>query len=403
MSAYVAGDLKEFEFELIDCSPGLPVIIGIHGWLNEGTDSTWKIWNQPLVADGNDGGESFGLRWESTELRTLGQAISRLIESQAQSMVFGVAGNAVLGAAFATIALPLSLVSLCDWVDNAWSVVQQRADKAGEQLARTLLARIHGNRPVTLIGFGMGARVIIKCLLALAELPDANGIVETAVLMGTPHPADALAYAKASSVCAHRLVNAYNSRDWLLSFAYRATSADISGIAGLKEVEAINGSEAVLENVDLTGYLSPSHFQYRDKLTELVQALGAHTGIVDLTLITVDSSAAISLPTLPSLGQRRAGGFRDTAESTLQSMKFWKSKHLSSDIARTQGTSEIEKVLPKPLILACPSVRMLMLTKSCMLMSCAGNVSGLPRPHDDSQRCTAGATRGLSPQAWRRS
>ena len=47
--------------------------------------------------------------------------------------------TALLGAAFATIALPLQMVSLADYVDNSWSVAQQRADKAGEQLARTLL------------------------------------------------------------------------------------------------------------------------------------------------------------------------------------------------------------------------------------------------------------------------
>jgi hypothetical protein len=40
----------------------------------------------------------------------------------------------------------VSILSACDYLDNAWSVVQQRADKAGEELARTLLARIHGNR-----------------------------------------------------------------------------------------------------------------------------------------------------------------------------------------------------------------------------------------------------------------
>jgi hypothetical protein len=46
---------------------------------------------------GSDGGESFSVRWETAELRTLGQAISKLLESQAQSLVFGAAGNAVLG------------------------------------------------------------------------------------------------------------------------------------------------------------------------------------------------------------------------------------------------------------------------------------------------------------------
>ncbi len=197
-----------------------------------------------------------------------------------------------IGAAYAAIALPLQIMSLCDYVDNSWSVVQARADKAGQELARALCSRTHGNRPVTLIGFGMGARVIMKCLIALEASPIGHGIVETAVLMGTPYPADALEYAKASSMCAYRLVNAFNSRDWLLSFAYRSTSrkANVSGIAGLGAVDTINGSEAVLENVDLTGLLTSSHFQYRDKLTSLVQALGAHTGVVDLTLITPDDT-----------------------------------------------------------------------------------------------------------------
>lgn len=334
--------------------------IGVHGWLNNALDSPWKVWGEPLVADGNDGGESYAIRWESPELRALGQAISKLIESQAQSYAFGVAGTAVLGAAFATIALPLTIVSACDYVDNSWSIVQQRADKAGEQLARTLLARVHGNRPVTLIGYGMGARMIIKCLLELAQSPAGHGIVETCVLMGTPYPADPLDWAKASSVCSYRLVNAYNSRDWLLGFAYRATSANISGIAGLKEVEFLNGSEAVLENVDLTAILSASHFQWRDKLTELTQALGTHTGIVDLDLIKPDPDIAIGFvsnvkKSVPSLHPPSAGGFRETATSTYQSMKM-KVSWL------TRSSSETD--------LVCARVRVCMPVCACVCVLC---------------------------------
>jgi hypothetical protein len=79
-------------------------------------------------------------------------------------------------------------------------------------------------RPVTLIGYGMGARVIFSCLRVLADSPAGHGIVETALLLGTPYPADAADWGKASSVVAHRLVNAYNKSDWLLALAYRATS-----------------------------------------------------------------------------------------------------------------------------------------------------------------------------------
>jgi hypothetical protein len=36
-------DVYEFEFDMIDCSPGLPVTIGIPGWLEGPDDSSWKV------------------------------------------------------------------------------------------------------------------------------------------------------------------------------------------------------------------------------------------------------------------------------------------------------------------------------------------------------------------------
>jgi pimeloyl-ACP methyl ester carboxylesterase len=46
---------------------------------------------------------------------------------------------------------------------------------------------VQGSRPVTLVGFSMGARVIFHCLEALYKKGDAvHGIVENAVLLGTP-------------------------------------------------------------------------------------------------------------------------------------------------------------------------------------------------------------------------
>ena len=38
---------------------------------------------------------------------------------------------------------------------------------AGVELAELLASRLHGHRPVTLVGFGLGARVIMQCLLHL--------------------------------------------------------------------------------------------------------------------------------------------------------------------------------------------------------------------------------------------
>lgn len=49
-------------------------------------------------------------------------------------------------------------------IDNPWSVCQRRSAQVGRHLAEVLLQRQHGRRPVTLIGFSLGARVIYYCL-----------------------------------------------------------------------------------------------------------------------------------------------------------------------------------------------------------------------------------------------
>jgi len=211
-------------------------------------------------------------------------------------------GEFVIGAAFATLALPLKLRSWAGWIDNTWAMCISRADQAGEMLAILLAKRPHGHRPVTLIGFGIGARLIFQCLLCLSEMGDkGRGIVETAILLGSPVAAHAAEWSKAAEVprwglrvwveglgsrgqglgapkpsgprrlrlkvfevweyravncystaemtyadftalilrqvCAHRLVNGYSRNDWVLGFVYRAGTL-LRTVAGLRPITA---------------------------------------------------------------------------------------------------------------------------------------------------------------------
>lgn len=62
------------------------------------------------------------------------------------------------------IAWPASLITLASVIDNPWGVCCRRSAEVGKQLAEVLLSREQGQRPVTLIGFSLGARVIYYCL-----------------------------------------------------------------------------------------------------------------------------------------------------------------------------------------------------------------------------------------------
>ena len=54
-------------------------------------------------------------------------------------------------------------------IDHPWAVCIDRAQKAGQRLAHLLMRGCHGDRPVTLVAHGLGARLAFHCLLELCR------------------------------------------------------------------------------------------------------------------------------------------------------------------------------------------------------------------------------------------
>lgn len=309
--AHRIGDVEEFELDIVDMSMGLPIVIGVPGWLNDSQDNAWKVWDNALCDATSDGGDALALRFDTRVLYNLGNLLSNYLQSKLQNMLVDEAGTLVLGAAYASLALPQKLISWSGWIDNTWAMATRRGDQAGEMLANLLASRAHGHRPVTLIGFGIGARLIFKCLLALEKMGNKGlGIVESSILLGAPVSADVAEWSKAAKVCGYRLVNGYCRNDWVLGFVYRAGTL-LRTVAGLRPITADNkditdassaaassastsgasdhhakvkpGSETAvlhpaIENLDLTSIIT-GHWNYRDKLPELVKICGLATGV----------------------------------------------------------------------------------------------------------------------------
>lgn len=113
------------------------------------------------------------------------------------------------------IQLPVALTKLSYLIDNPWSVSQARADMAGLILADSLISRNLGTRPITLVGFSLGARVIHSCLKELVKR-GAYGLVQNVYLFGTPVVAKKDEYTKIRAFVPGRVVNGYAANDWIL-------------------------------------------------------------------------------------------------------------------------------------------------------------------------------------------
>ena len=240
----------------------LRVTIGITGWLTE-QDEVVKPWY--VIGKG---AETFALRWELEALMNLGNSMKTMVSSTAWGYAQSeVIKHTVFAELMSGVMWPMGLVKISRLIDNPFSVAKNRAEKAGEVLADALIHKAQGERPVTLIGYSLGARVIYACLKSLARRK-AFGLVESAVLIGAPTPSDTSEWRIMRSVVAGRLVNVYSENDYVLGFMYRTSSIQY-GVAGLQKIDGVPS----VENVDVSETVS-GHLRYRYLVGNILKKIG---------------------------------------------------------------------------------------------------------------------------------
>lgn len=255
-----AADVKEATPEEKQ-SRRLRVTVGVNGWLKDEDDVTkpWKVLG--------DESEVFALRYEMKALIELNDSLESLISDTAWKMVKSEVLKRTVLASVQALLWPVYLLKTASNVDNPFNLARNRSEKAGRVLADALINRAQGERPVTLVGYSLGARAIHSCLQALAERR-AFGLIDSVVLIGAPTPSDTLHWARLRSVVAGRIFNVYSENDYILGFLYRATSLQY-GIAGLQPVKNVPG----LENLDLSEEVA-GHLRYPELVAQILTRCG---------------------------------------------------------------------------------------------------------------------------------
>ncbi|KAK8079460.1 hypothetical protein PG997_007278 [Apiospora hydei] len=241
----------------------LRVAIGISGWLlleSEVVDP-WKVFLASRT-------EAFALRYELETMMNLGNALTSYVASYAWGWAKKeIISRTIFAALASALTLPYGLAKASRVIDNPFSVAKSRSDKAGAVLADALIHKVQGERPVTLVGYSMGSRVIYACLNELANR-SAFGLVESVCLIGAPVPSDTVSWRRIRSVVPGRIVNVYSTKDYLLGYLYRTSSLQY-GVAGLQTVRDVEG----VENVDVSD-LVDGHTQYRFLIGSILQKVG---------------------------------------------------------------------------------------------------------------------------------
>ncbi|KAL4922741.1 hypothetical protein BDW62DRAFT_2487 [Aspergillus aurantiobrunneus] len=258
------GAVQTFEYRPLHNNKRFNLIVTVSGWMTGNVDDVRLPYStvDPIM------GDIYSVLWEPEMLKSMGETINILATEALAQGLQQVLGSTVLTALMASLQLPLILTKLSYLIDNPWNVSLARAEAAGLILADSLRDRNLGKRPVTLLGYSIGSRVIFSCLKELAD-KGAYGLVQNVYLFGSPVVANKDEYLKARGVVSGRFVNGYSSNDWILGYLFRATSGGIMRVAGLAPVEGIRG----VENVDVTKLVN-GHMDYRAAIPRLLKHVG---------------------------------------------------------------------------------------------------------------------------------
>lgn len=257
------GAVKTFEYVPLFNNKRPNLIVTVSGWMTGNVDDVRLPFStvDPVM------GDIYSINWEPDMLKSTGQTIQILATEALTQTIQQILGSTLLTALMAGLSLPIILTKLAYLVDNPWTVSLVRADAAGLILADSIIDRNLGQRPITLVGFSLGSRVIFSALRELAKR-GAIGLVQNVYLFGSPMVAKKDEYLRARTVVSGRFVNGYATNDWILGYLFRATSGGIMRVSGLASVD-IPG----IENKDVTA-LVPGHMAYRGMMPRLLQEVG---------------------------------------------------------------------------------------------------------------------------------
>eukprot|EP00538_Stauroneis_constricta_P012562 CAMPEP_0119557630 /NCGR_PEP_ID=MMETSP1352-20130426/9239_1 /TAXON_ID=265584 /ORGANISM="Stauroneis constricta, Strain CCMP1120" /LENGTH=1297 /DNA_ID=CAMNT_0007604767 /DNA_START=274 /DNA_END=4167 /DNA_ORIENTATION=+ len=249
------------------------------------------------------GGDLHTLTWESQVLSGLSHIVETMATEVTSQTTKQVLGATAVGAIFAAVAIPSALLTASQLIDDPYQIVILRADEAGIELARCLLLS-QERRPVSLIGYSFGARVIFTCLTELARHQELweyqqsltpqelrkykrdnrhkllNGdneildyvrepasIVQDVIVMGLPRTMEAQAIATARYMAGGNFVNCYSRKDWLLSLMFLARAG--TQTCGTHPIDNIPG----IENYNVTD-LVEAHAKYGDAVPKILKRIG---------------------------------------------------------------------------------------------------------------------------------
>ncbi|KAG6263368.1 hypothetical protein E4U49_002383 [Claviceps purpurea] len=255
------GSVKTFEYRPLHNNKRINLIVTVSGWLTGKVDDVRLPFStvDPVM------GDMYSVFWEPEMLRSMGDTINILATEALTQGLQQILGSTILVSLMAALQLPIVLTKLSYLIDNPWAVSLDRATAAGLILADSLMDRSLGTRPITLVGYSIGARVIFSCLQELSKR-GAYGLVQNVYLFGSPVVVKKDEFLRARTVVAGRFVNGYNRNDWILGYLFRLTNGGIRRVAGLAPVEEVPW----LENMDVTDQVS-GHMQYRTAMPVLLK------------------------------------------------------------------------------------------------------------------------------------
>lgn len=256
-----------FEFITVKADDRVNCLITITGWLSRPDNKEEAA--HPFCTIDSLMGDHYTLFWEPELLTELGSAIKIIATEVVTQAIQQALQHTIMGALLAGLTWPLALTKIGYLIDNPWANALDRARIAGLILADSLMNRSMGSRPVTLVGFSLGARVVFFCLLELARM-HAFGLVEDVAIFGTPVSASMSQWKECTTVVAGRFINGYATNDWLLGFLFRASTGGLGSVAGLRPLKNV---EQNVQNLDCTD-LVKGHLHYRTAMPKLLKRAG---------------------------------------------------------------------------------------------------------------------------------